>query len=328
MQDVALFAHENSPFPTVVAFEFHIIRAWGTQPSIRPGELERRHAAACRELEANNRGHGKGLVHDLFVIVSGRCLHCNSVDLVELHGPDRRVQDVTAHVSQGAAAEVEPAPPLEGKIGRMIGSIPGRSQPEVPIQSLGDRRPVRRTLHVDGKGRTTRGAAAPGVDLANVTDGAGPDPLADPTDLFGGVALIAHLGLHSLLACGFGESTHLAERMGQGLFAVDMLAHLDRPHGGHRMGMVRGGHDDRIDRLVHVIQHDAKIFIPLGLGELFKAACRPYVVHVTEGHDVFAPAAIDIGTAPPATADHGDIEFAAGGIGSQYMGGDHGKGGD
>src|SRR5205814_5462196 len=78
----------------------------------------------------------------------------------------------------------------------MIGQIWGWPQPQVPIQSLGHRRGILRTIHIlrpDGMRR-------PGLHLLDSADSTIPDPLAKQPDGFAGMALVAHLGRYFSLA--------------------------------------------------------------------------------------------------------------------------------
>ena len=61
---------------------------------------------------------------------------------------------MTAHISQRARAEIDPAAPFERQIIGMIGALRGRTEPEVPIQCFRHGRRLFGTFHVHGKGRT------------------------------------------------------------------------------------------------------------------------------------------------------------------------------
>ena len=93
-----------------------------------------------------------------------------------------------------------------------------------------------------------------------------------------GVPLVAHLRDDLVLLGGLHQLADLVDRVRQRLLAVDVLAALDGGHGGHRVGMVGRGDDDRVDLLVHLVEHLAEVAELLGLGIVLEgvggASCR------------------------------------------------------
>ena len=68
-----------------------------------------------------------------------------------------------------------------------------------------------------------------------------------------------------------GEAGHpprLVDAPGERLLAVDMLAQLHGRQAHRRVHMVGNADDDRVDLLVHRIEHLAVIAEPLGLWEI------------------------------------------------------------
>ena len=92
-----------------------------------------------------------------------------------------------------AGAEVAPAAPAHGGVGRVVGPLVDRPEPEVPVERRGDRRasPLGRPIPCF---QSRPGAVGPDVDLAHLADDAGLDPLVGQPGALGGVPLVAHLG--------------------------------------------------------------------------------------------------------------------------------------
>jgi hypothetical protein len=70
-------------------------------------------------------------------------------------------------------------------------------------------------------------------------------------------------------------------RVGQRLFAIDVLAAFNRSHCRDGVKVIRGGHNYGIDALLHGIEHFAEIPELLGVWELFERAGTVAHIHVT-----------------------------------------------
>lgn len=105
----------------------------------------------------------------------------------------------------------------------------------------------------------------------------------------GGHPLIAHLGSYFPLLGDVAKGTGFGDIVGNGLLDIDVLALFHGRCGDHSVGMVRRGHDDRIDLVSHFIQHPAEvpILFRLGFGQVlvalghFNAFGQLPVVHIT-----------------------------------------------
>ena len=154
------------------------------------------------------------------------------------------------------------------------------------------------------------------MDRVDVADGPIPDPFAERANRIERVALVAQLR-HDLVLLGrLHQGADLADGVGQGLLAVDVLAPLDGRHRRHGVGVVGRADDHRVDLLVHLVEHLAEVLVHLGVRELRNrralAMLRPQI-DVAEGHDVGALGdLVDVVTASPAGADRGDVQFLAG----------------
>jgi len=161
------------------------------------------------------------------------------------------------------------------------------------------------------------------VDLEDVADGAVPDPFADETGAFAGVALIAHLGDDVGRLGRLGQDAGLLDGVGQGFLDVDMLAQLDGGHGDDGVVVVGDRHGDGVDALF-LFEHAAEIAI---LGRLVvhgllvgfelvvaKELGHALVVDVAQGDDVLRAAAPGVRRAHAADTDAGDVERVARGL--------------
>src|SRR2546428_10936985 len=59
--------------------------------------------------------------------------------MTQIERPERRVDDVAAHIPQSALAEIPPAAQFERMIRLMIRSHRRRADPQVPVNAAGDR---------------------------------------------------------------------------------------------------------------------------------------------------------------------------------------------
>ena len=153
---------------------------------------------------------------------------------------------------------------------------------------------------------------ARGVDFRDLADGAVPDPLAEPTNVVGGVSLIAELRDDLVLAGRLHHLPHFVDRVGQRFFTVHVLAAANGIHHRHGVRVVRRTDDDRVDLAVQLVEHRAKVAIPLGLGKLLERFCRTLVIDVGQSNDVFALHSVDARRPATSHADPGDIDLVAG----------------
>ena len=217
------------------------------------------------------------------------------------------VEDMAAHISEPAGPEIQPTAPQPRQIAGMIRPDGRGAQPQVPAEGVGYRRSLGRTVeHALRPDRVGR----PGLDLGDVAYGPVPDPFAQQADALHGMTLVAHLGRDLGLPGGFCDCPGLEYAVGQGLFAVDVLAQSQGRHSRRGMDVVGGPHDHGVDVLL-LFQHDAEIAIAFGVGERLETLGRPDPIHVAESHDVLADHAGEVPPSLPAHADAGDVELVA-----------------
>lgn len=246
------------------------------------------------------------------------------------------VHDVAAHVTEGAGAELPPAAPGEGmdavvalpsfdafghdhfEVG--FGGFSG--EPEVPVEigwGVHD-------LFFEGV-LGPDGAIGPEADFLEVTDGALFDPLFGEALAFHGAALVAHLGDEFGVGGGLVKVANFGDVVAEGLLDADVFAVLDGMHGGGVVGVVRGGDDDGVDVLGHLIEHFTEVFVEFGgwgslfarvevmFFALFGGFIEAILIHVHESDDVVAESdSLGIGLAFAVGADDGDIEALASGV--------------
>ncbi len=186
------------------------------------------------------------------------------------------IDEVGAHIADGAGSPVDPAAPVEGVVDAMVGHFRRGSEEEVPVDAggnaLGAHRLDERLVDAAGgpvaalragrggcrRGRLwTRhalwpevdGAIGPDVDLGHLAEDAGLDPLVDQRRALAGMAHVAHLSDDAGSGGDVTQDTGFLNRPGEGLLDVGVLAQL---HGGladDGVGVVRGGDDDGVDVL-------------------------------------------------------------------------------
>ena len=234
--------------------------------------------------------------------------------MAEFERPDGGVEGVRAAVAHHADAEVPPAAPDFRMIGGVVGPMRGRTEPEVPVEF------VRKGRGVGGPGSPLGtpggmapgvvGKVAPGIDLADLADGAVPNPFADEADAFAGVALVAHLSGEFALARGLGQGAGLVDIVSERFLEVNVFAGLEGGQGDDGMGVVGRGDHDRLDVLLF-IEHLAVVGPDSCLGIFFEDFGGVVVVHVAQGDDVLGVEVFEVGGAHAADADAGDVEFFA-----------------
>ena len=203
---------------------------------------------------------------------------------------------------------------VHGAIDRVIGPILSRTEPQIPVQRRRDGRRVLGPCH-DREIRpriAAHGPVAPGVHLPHRTDGPIRDPFVEHPDLVGGMALVAHLGLHLGRAGRLGQLAHLANRMGQRLLEVDVFAVLEAGHRDHVVRVVGRRDDDPVDVLVFLVQHDAEVFVLPGVRESVEHLGGVLVIDIAQGHEVLGAALLDVVVAHAADADGRQVELVAG----------------
>ena len=179
----------------------------------------------------------------------GRDVALDAGRILELERPEGRVEDVAAHVAQRAGAEVPPGAPAcpgdrsDGTGASARGRARGPSPSRRGTAGVSAGRPT--SMPCGHTGRFVQACTSRTWPMAPA-----PDPLADQARAVAGVALVAHLRRHLVLARRLGQHARLVTRVRQRLLHVHVLAGLHRRHGDHRVGVVRRRNDDRVDVLL------------------------------------------------------------------------------
>jgi len=208
-------------------------------------------------------------------------------------------------------AEFAPLRPAEPA--RVEWPLPGRPQPEVPLEVRRDRLLALGRLLLVGAA-----AGVPDVDFPDVAQDAIFDQLDAAPELPAGGALVAHLGGDLLLLRRLAHPARFVDAAGHRFLDEGVLAGLHRGHTGDGVGMVRRGDDDAVDLLLHLVEHLAEIVERGDVGVFPAGRLRLAVVHVAEGHDVRLPGHhVRVPLAAAADADEGDVELRVGGVGAR-----------
>src|SRR5262249_45890377 len=183
---------------------------------------------------------------------------------IELERPEWEVHPMASEVRHRAVAEVPPAVPFRpGQIDFIERALRRGAQPQVPIQTGEYGRAVRRAVldedYVAGRLRLFfAGMQAPGAADPHMRFGDGPDrPALDHFDdepvIVAGVDLRPHLRRELGFGSGFADDARLPDVMRERLLAVDVLAQLQRRHGGERMRVLGRADDYRVELLCVVV---------------------------------------------------------------------------
>ena len=136
---------------------------------------------------------------------------------------------------------------LHGRIGRVVGPLADRPEPEVPVERRRDGRRLRWARPIPCfQSRPARSDQT--WTSRTVADHPGLDPLVGEPGALGGVPLVAHLGGDAGRARGLGQLAAFVERVRQRLLAVDVLARADRRHRRDGVDVVGRADRDGVDR--------------------------------------------------------------------------------
>ena len=131
----------------------------------------------------------------------------------------------------------------------------------------------RQTLRPDG-------AVGPYVRFFHVSDNASPNQLHQATTVGLTVSLIAHLGDHTGFPGNARQYTGFFDGVSEWFLTVNMHACFHGDDGRVGMGVIRRRYGDRINVLLLLLEHHAKILIDLGFGEFLEGACGLVAVHI------------------------------------------------
>jgi len=189
----------------------------------------------------------------------------------------------------------------------------GGAEPEVPIESGGDRRRFGRAVDTLGPD----GSVGPVVDFADAPDSSCPYPFAEQPRIFRGLIDGAELGGDLVLSGGFCHPAGFENGVRQRFLAVDMLSRLHRRDGDCGVGVVGSNHEHGVDAFL-LFEHLAKIvvgsagavvvFFVDDVGGPFAVVC----IDVADGDNpyvIFGQECLHIARALVADADTGDIDF-------------------
>ena len=277
--------------------------------AVVPDELDGAAFFAGGELEGDLGPGGEGQSLLDWIIVDD--LGLDGGRSVQVQRPEGGIDDVAEPVAHGPGAEGHPAAPVPRNPHRGVGPEGHGPQPQIVVKAFGGFIRFGELFQVAQLAIDVFEGVATGMDGMDLADGSRPDPFADAADGPAGMALVAQLRDDLVLGGRGHESAHLLDGVGQRFFAIDVFAAAHGFHGNDRVGVVGSADDDRVNLLAHLVEHDAVILEPFGLGILGELLGGVVVVHVAEGDEVlaFARDGVDVGAALAADADSGDVEF-------------------
>src|SRR4051812_39798321 len=127
------------------------------------------------------------------------------------------------------------------------------------------------------------------------------------------MALVAELCHYFVLPRSLHEFSHLMNGMREGFLAINVLAALHCRHRHNGVAMVRYPNRDRVDLLVHRIEHFPEIIESFGSRKFLKYFRRAFGIDITKGDHVVARSnGIDVGSAHAAATYRCNVELLAG----------------
>jgi hypothetical protein len=162
-------------------------------------------------------------------------------------------------------------------------------------------------------------SAEDGVGLNHIADGACPDVFAETAVTFAAMALVAHLSVHLMFFCGFGQDAAFSDVVGKGFLYKDVLVEFDCTDGGRGVVVVRGGDEDYVDVFVAFVEHLAIVMVSFGVGQFvldaFDGFGHGIVVDVAEGDAAVVGGSVGVASAGSAAAYDGDAWLGVWGFG-------------
>ena len=243
---------------------------------------------------------------------------------VELEALKNRIEDVAAHVTKCAGAEVEAHAPVF----RMIVSaadertLGADAEPQVPVKTLrhgiGLVRPGRRVAPCLGR---------PCVDVLDFTDRAVLDDLCGHPIINRGMDLDAHLRDDLLFLGQFGHAADLIQAVGERFLAIEVFAQL---HGADAHGCVHvigGGDVHAVDVACLLVEHLAPVLIEARLGKFRAGRSCLGEIHIAERHNLDVLAVRDmreVGLGHAAQTEAGVADCLGRGLRHQVAGDERG----
>ena len=231
-----------------------------------------------------------------------------------LERPEHAVEDVAAHVADGAVAEIIPAVPLVRMQVVVEVTVRRRADPFVPVQAgrngkFGRARPL-----------ATVGAIGPAVRLGDFANDTRPNVFAELVIAIFAMALIAHLRRDFGLRRHRPHGAGLANVMADGLLAIDVLAQLHGNHGGQGVMMVWRGDEHGVHSIADLVEHlpvigedRQRVGIAALALEPFLHDGVPVLLHIDNGDEMLVFRGGQVrGGAASATADLDEADLLAG----------------
>ena len=306
-------AKENGPHAGYLVVGSELLRPGNRIVAVVPDQFDGTALVAGRELESDLRGGRIGQTLCRRGITGD--LRLNGGWRIQVQRPERRVYHVAEPVTYGARAEGHPAAPIPGNPERRVRPERNRPDPHIIVEPFGHLIGLVELVQIAELAIHILEGVTAGMNGMHLADGARPDPLAEPANRAAGMPLIAKLGDHLVLAGGLHERADFLDRVGQWLFAINMLVMLHGRHRNNRVGVIGGADDHRVNLLVHLVEHHAKVFELRRLGILGELLGRVLLIHVAQGDYVVAQLGqlIHVAASLAADADAGDVEFFVGG---------------
>ncbi len=238
--------------------------------------------------------------------------------------PEELVHPVDAPIAESAVGVVQELAEAAGVDSFVEGALGGGAEPEIPVESGGGG-------GVFGLGPVGAGGVSEEADHADLADFTGLEELHAGDGMGADAAVEADLDKAAGFAGGAEHGFAFVDGVGDGFFNVDVGAGADGVDGGEGVPVVGSGDDGDVGTLF--LEEFAVVAVTAGLGvfplgvfgggfvDLSGVGVGEGDAGALAGGDGFAE---DVGT-PPARADEGGFELAAGGLREEGGGGEIGE---
>ncbi len=138
-----------------------------------------------------------------------------------------------------------------------------------------------------------------------------PDPLANLADAVSRVALVTHLGGHTMFGCQPSQQTWFVHGVCQRFLAIHVFAQWQCRSGNDGMGMVGCGYHDTVDGVTHFVKHFTPVPVTFGLRKILEATIGIFPVHVAKTNYIFSSHSLQVGVAFTPYTNTDNIHFIA-----------------
>ena len=229
--------------------------------------------------------------------------------IADAQGPENQVEIMASHVAERTVPKIPPVMPIVRMVEGMKILHRGRADPKIPIETGRNRCRLGRKIHLMFETTKTAWTPKPDMHFVDGTNGSRLDQFHAASVICASVNLRSHLCHHFLLPRDPHQRSNFVNRMSQWLFAIAVLAPIHRFRRDNGVSVVGCRDDNRINLLVHLVQHHTIIGEAPRPGKLRGELVRLRHIYIAQRNDILARDQVQISFPLIAQADTGDVEF-------------------